>query len=889
MTLIPHEWINRLRHLGRRSRFEGDLDDEIRFHIETRAAELEASGVSRSDAHAQARREFGPVARAGENSRAAWQFHWLEDLAADIRYALRAFRRSPTFTLTAVLSLALGIGANSAIFTALDAVLWRPLPVADPGRLVDFSITRGKLPPETDLPAPFAQQLRESNIFDGLTIETADGLSFSYDGRAERILGEIVSPNFFTLFGVEPILGQCFTSEVRNGHWTAEAVLSYNFWKRRFGGDPTVIGRTIRLNTYPFTIVGVSPPSFFGFVRGTDYELRIPILPQGQEIAQVSQISGRPQSWLTTVARLKPGTTILQAEAAADAQLQEFLRTTSIKRFQNIGLRHLRLTPAARGNFEYVLPFNAPLYILLILVAIVLLIACANVANMLLARATARSRELAVRASVGAGRIRLIRQMLAESVLLSVIGGGLGLAAAYWAADVLFHFIPQGHINLVLNLHPDSRALLFTFAISLLTGIFFGLPPALQATRGDLVSTLKADSAASIGEARGVGFRKILVASQVAFSLVLLIAAGVFVRTLSDLRPTNYSAKPERVLLFTMKPQQELYNAERRLALATELIRRVSALPGVQSAALAENGPLGSRNSSDPVEVPGHDPIRVASDSVSPGFFGTVGIARIAGRDFDAGDKPGSPFVVIVNQALARVLFPNQNALGRIVRIPAGKWDGHYTIVGVMADTRYYDVHKPPQPFAWLSIAQMSPYMPTLHVRTATSDTAGMIAAVRHEFDVLDKGFPVFNIRTLETRIGDSLAGERMVASLSGAFGTLALALAAVGLYGVLAYSVSRRRREIGIRMALGASSDSVLWMIAREAFLLVGAGSAVGVAIAICGSRVMPHYLAGVSSVNPAILLACTFAMFIIAALAVSIPAIRASRVEPLAALRHE
>jgi predicted permease len=879
MMPIFHEWINRLRHIGRRSRFEGDLDDEIRFHIETRAAELEAAGLSGSDARAQARREFGPIARTGEDSRAAWQFHWLVDLAADIHYALRAFRRSPTFTLTAVLSLALGIGANSAIFTALDAVLWRPLPVVDPGRLVTFSI----------LPAPFAQQLSESNIFDGLTIETADGLSFSYDGRAERILGEIVSPNFFALLGVEPILGQGFTPDVRSGHWAPEAVLSYNFWKQRFGGDPTVIGRTIRLNTYPFTIVGVSPPSFFGLVRGTDYELRIPILPVGQENTQLSQMSGQPQRWLTTVARLKPGVTILQAQAAADAQFQQFLRTTPIRRFQNEGRRHLRLSPAARGNFEYVLPFNAPLYVLLILVAIVLLIACANVANMLLARATARSRELAVRASVGAGRVRLIRQMLAESVLLAVLGGALGLAVAYWAADLLFHFIPQGHINLVLNLHPDNRALLFTFAISLLTGLFFGLPPALQATRGDLASTLKADSAASIGERRSIGFRKILVASQVAFSLVLLIVAGIFVRTLSDLRPTDYRANPDRVALFTMKPQQEIYNAERRLVLAAELIRRVSALPGVQSAALAENGPLGSRTSSDPVDVPGHDSMNVASDSVSAGFFDTVGIARIAGRDFGAGDKQGSPPVVIVNQTLERALFPNQNALGKILRVHAGKADGYYTIVGVVADTRYYDVHKPPQPFVWLSIQQITPYMPTLHVRTATSDTAGMIAAVRHEFDVLDKGFPVFNIRTLEARIEDSLAGERMVASLSGAFGMLALALAAVGLYGVLAYSVSRRKREIGIRMALGASSDSVLWMIAREAFLLVGAGTAAGVAIAIAGSRVMPHYLAGVSSVNPAILVACTLAMFIIAALAVSIPARRACRVEPLAALRQD
>ena len=885
----PREWINRLRYLGRRSGFEGDLDDEIRFHIETRAAELEESGVSPTDARAQARREFGSVARMGEDSRAAWQFRWLEDLAADLRYALRAFRRSPAFTLTAVLSLALGIGANSTIFTALDAILWRPLPVADPNRLVNFSISAEKFPLETDLPAGFAAQLRQSKIFAGVTIQAADGLSFSYDGRAERVLGEIVSPDFFTVLGVQPVLGQAFTPDVQSGRWAPEAVLSYNFWRRRFGGDPTVIGRTIRLNTYPFTIVGVTPPSFFGLVRGADYEFRIPILPEGQENAQISQISGRPQRWLTTVARLKPGTTIAQAEAAADAQLQQFLRITPVRRYQNARQVHLRLSPGARGDYEYVLPFHAPLYVLLVLVAIVLLIACANVANMLLARATARVRELAVRTSIGAGRFRLIRQMLAESVLLAVLGGGLGLAVANWATAALIHFIPQGHISLVLDLHPDSRALLFTFALSLLTGLLFGLAPAIQATRGDLAATLKADSAASIGERRGLGFRKILVASQVAFSLVLLIAAGVFVRTLSDLRPTEYVARPDRVLLFTMKPQQEIYNAERRLVLATELIRRVSALPGVQSAALAEDGPLGSRSSWDPVEVPGHDPVRVASDSVSPGFFDTVGIPRIAGRDFSPGDKPGSPFVVIVNQALARTLFPNQNALGRILKIAAGKWDGYYTIVGVMADTHYYDVHKAPQPFIWLSMAQISPYMPTLHVRTTSSDTAAMIAAVRHEFDVLDKGFPVFNIRTLETRIEDSLSRERLVAYLSCAFGILALALAAVGLYGVLAYSVSRRRREIGIRMALGASSGSVLWMIAREAFLLVGAGSAAGLAVALAAARVLPHYLEGISPVGPAILIACTFGMFLIAAVAVSIPAIRGSRVEPLAALRHE
>ncbi|MBZ5626059.1 MAG: ABC transporter permease [Acidobacteriia bacterium] len=883
------EWINRLRHLVRGSRFEGDLDGEIRFHLETRSAELESLGLSRSAAQAQARREFGSIALMQEDSRAPWQFRWLQDLAADLRYAFRTFRRSPAFTLTAVVSLALGIGATSAIFTTLDAVFWKALPVASPQSLVRFSISRDNLDPETDLPAAFVRQLGDAEIFAGVAISSADGLSFSYDGRAERVLGEVVSPNFFDLLGVRPILGQGFTAEVRSGHWAPEAVLSYHFWKRRFGGDPGVIGRTIRLNNYAFTIVGVSPPSFFGLVRGTDYELRIPILPEGLENAQISQLSGSPQRWLNVVARLKPGTGLPQAEAAADAQFQQFLQATPIRRFQSGGLRHLQVSPGARGDYEYVRAFRTPLVVVLVLVAIVLLIACSNVANMLLARAMARARELAVRTSIGAGRWRLMRQMLTESILLAVMAGALGLAVAYWTADVLFHFLPQGHISIVIDLQPDGRALLFTFAISLVTGLLFGLAPAIQATRGNLAGTLKVDSAASLGAGRGTGFRRILVVWQVAFSMVLLVAAGIFLRTLSDLRPTEYRGRPDRVLLFTMKPQQEIYSDERRRLLAVELIGRVSALPGVESAALAENGPLGSRSSSDSLQIAGRGPIRISSDSVTAGFFETVGIPQVAGRDFVPGDRAGSPLVVIVNQAFARAFFPNQNPIGKTLRRTSDKLDGSYEIVGVVADTHYYDIHKSPQPFVWFSILQLAPYLPTLHVRTYRSDTAAMIAAIRHEFDVLDKGFPVFNIRTLAVRIEDSLASERIVADLAGAFGMLALALAAVGLYGILAYSVSRRTREIGIRMALGAGSGSVLWAIAREAFWLVGAGSALGLALAVASSRVLSQYFVAVSSPDAAIVAACTFVMFFIGAGAVCVPAMRGCRIDPLTALRHE
>ena len=737
------EWIHRLRQLFKRNRFESDLEEEIHLHVECRAAELQASGVSPREAREQAKREFGSVALAREESRAAWRFGWLEDLAADLRQALRGFRRNPAFTLTSVVSLALGIGGATAIYTAVDAIFWKTLPVADPKTLVTLIISRGKEPPETDVPAEFLNRLRRSDVFAGIAATNADGLSFTYDGRAERIVGEMASPDYFETLGVQPLLGEAFSPAVRHGHWAAEAVLSYNFWKRRFAGDPAVIGRVIHLNTYPFTIVGVSPPSFTGLARGVDNELRIPLLPRGQELAQIQNISGSPDRWLFATARLKSGVTREHAQAVADSQFQDFLRITSNREFKEAALAHLLVVPSGRGYWaeEYVHPFRTPLYLLLALVAVVLLIVCSNIANMLLARGAARAREFAIRTSIGAGRFRLIRQMLTESVLLALIGGALGLALAYWLTDVLFHFLPQGHINIVVDLHPDTRALLFAFAASLLTGVAFGLAPSLQITRGNLAGTLKNDSNASIGASRGARFRKMLVIAQVAFSLVLLIAAAVFVRTLSELRPSEYRSHPDRVLLFTLKPQRELYSENRKRQLAAELVRRMSALPGVRSAALAEYGPLGSRTDDTTVEMPGQAPFRVADDWVTPGLFDTVGIARLAGRDFDARDRAGSPQVVVINQTLARALFPNQNPIGRTLRTTMRDAPGNSEIIGVVADAHYYDVHKPPPPCVWFSMLQIAPYMPTLHVRSDSPDTAGMIAAVRREFDVVDKGF----------------------------------------------------------------------------------------------------------------------------------------------------
>ena len=811
-------------------------------------------------------------------------------MVADLRFGFRTFRRSPGFAVTAVVSLALGIGANAAIFSTLYAVMWKPLPISKPEELVRISLLFNSGLRDTPT-VGFIRQLRSAGVFEGVTATSMDGLSFSYDGRAERVLSEFVSGGYFEVLGVRPIVGQPFTPEVRSGHWAPEAVISYGFWQRRFGGDPNVVGRTIRLNSFPFSIVGVAPLGFQGLERGTDVDIRIPILSDGQELAQIARISGRLDRGLLTIARIKPGSTLAQAEEAADVQLQEFVRGTNIQRFTDRGIPHVNLTTLGTGESRVLRQLHTPLYVLFVLVGLVLLIACANVANMLLARASLRARELAVRTAIGAGRFRLIRQMLAESFLLSVFAGTLAVLIGNWAAGALAHFLPQGNVVTVLDLRMNATTILFVLALSLVACVTFGLAPAIRTTRCNLAGALKSDSGASIGDLSSGWLRKLLVVSQVAFSLVLLIAAGVFVRTMLSLWPTDLGSHPERILLFTLKPQSEIYTPVQRRSLMTELVRRVSDIPGMEAAGVAEYGPLGSRVSESRASVeaePGHS-VRAETDWVSRGFFDAVGIPRLAGRDFALSDQPGAPLVVIINQSLGRALFGSTNPVGRSIRFTQDKDARPFEVVGMVGDSRYYDVHGTPQPTLWMPFQDTAPYMPTLHVRSSGTNMDAMAAAVRRELDAFDKGFPVFNVKTLEVGIGESLARERILASLSGAVGFLALALAAVGLYGILAYSVSRRTREVGIRMALGSGTRSVLWMVAREALLLIGLGGLVGIALSAAGWRLLASRMSGVSPIDASVLIVCATIMLIVAATAVGIPAIRACRIDPLVALRHE
>jgi putative ABC transport system permease protein len=900
-----HEIRRRLAGVKLEPAREAAIIEELAQYLDDCYAALLAGGVAPAEAYRQTLAELdGSELLAHELRRVerppkhdpvvlgARRTNMLRDGLQDLRFGLHMLRRSPGFAAVAVLSLALGIGANTAIFTALDEVLWKPLPVADPHSLVRLAITRGNRGQTEMVPAAFADHLSKAGIFADVITITLDGLSFSYDARAERISGEVVSPNFFTSLGVAPYLGLGFSPEVRAGRWSPEIVLSYRFWLRRFAGDASVIGRTIRVNGYPFTVVGVAPPKFSVW-RGYESELYLPSLPAGRQLSQIELLGGSPGYSVMMMARLKPGVTIAQAEAAADISFQDFLRTMPAPELSRAGYQRLRVLDHARG-WNRLEGFQSPLFTLFALVAIVLLIACANVANLLLARATARRRELAVRASLGADRSRLIRQMLTESLLLSLLGALLAIVVANWVAPVLLNFLPRGHVTFVLNLQPDTRALLFTFALALLTSILFGLAPAIQATRGDLAATLKADSNASIGESRRVSLRQLLVVAQVALSLMLLIVTGACLRTVAQLRQVEYQVSPESVLLFTLKPQPELYTTEQRSLLATELVRRVSEIPGVQSVALAEGGPLSSRSNSSsgffPIETPGRDPTRGQLDRVTPRFFETIGVPLLAGRDFTAADRPGAPLVAIINQSLAREFFKNENPLGRSLTVSSGQnRRGPYEIVGVAADVHYTDLRQAPRPMAWFTFQEGPPYMPTLHVRSSSRDAAAMTAAVRREFDALDKGFPVFDVKTLALSIEVKLSQERLVADLAAAFGVLALILAAIGLYGVLAYAVARRTREIGIRMALGATRADVLWMALKESAWLVSAGIAIGALMALTGTRLISSTLFDIGGVDPVATLVAASLLVGVAAVASFIPARRASLVDPMVALRHE
>jgi predicted permease len=805
---------------------------------------------------------------------------------------MRGLLRTPVFTCTILFTLALTIGASTAIFTAADALLFKPLPVKDPEALVTFALTDAKGRTHHYFPLPFADRLQSSEMFSDVIAVNTKGLSFAYDERTERITGEVVTPNFFSALGLTPVLGRAFAARTGAVNWAPEAVLSYSFWKRRFQGDPQIVGRIIRINTYPFTVVGVAPSSFLDVHQGRDPDIRIPVLPLGQEIPQL-EILGANQDF-DFIARLAPRVNKAQAQAIANSQLHEFGRSSSDRRYRDAGLGNLLVVPGERGWPELEKEYKIPVIVLFVLVLTATLIACANIASMMLARATSRAKEFAVRSCLGANRSRLITQVLLESHTLSWCGGLGGLAVAYWMAKLLLRFLPQGAIRLALDLQLSAHSILFTFLLCTMAALLFGLTTAVQVMSADLTAAFGRNQSASIGTAGRV--RKTLAIVQIALSLTLLVVSGLFIRTVFNLYPNIDYPYAEGTLTFTMQPQQELYSPERVRFVTSEVMRRVASISGIQDVGLAENGPFSGRENRDILQVAGHSPLEVESDVVSPGLLNALGLNIVSGRDFSSSDEPGSPGVVVVSQSVARMLFPNQDPIGRHVQLLSARGSKlhplngipEFQVIGIVGDLHYYDVRRL-TPVVFFTFQTDSPYAPTLHVRIASGKPNDFTHVIKREFDAVDTGFPVFNVRTLADRMRDAIARERMIADLSSSLGGFSLFLAGIGIYGVLAYSVARRTREFGIRIALGSTTSGILWLVWRETLLIVGIGTMAGFSLSMIASKLLKNRVYGISPSDPSTVLAAIAILLIIAITATSIPALRASRIDPVIALRFE
>ncbi len=822
----------------------------------------------------------------------------VETLINDVRYAIRLLWKSPIFTLAVMLSLALGIGANTAIFSLINAVMWRTLPVKDPETLVLLTHSRG-----TTFNGGFSyQQYRimrqQSGGFTELAAWSSARMNVSIDGNLEPTTdGQLVSGNYFSLLGVSPIAGRSISAEddvVPNGH--PVAMISYGYWKRRFGLSPSVIGRDIAISGTRFTVIGVTPPEFFGLEVGASPDLFVPVLMQPTAMPDLENLLDQPiiyRTWLQVVSRIAPGVTAAQAAAQLEPVYNQEVPTANKFGGPPLPPERLRVEPAATGISDLRRQFSQPLFILMGIVAIVLLIACANTANLLLARAAARSGEFGVRLALGAGRRRLVRQLLVESLVLAVAGGICGVLLASVATRLLVAYMSAGQTPIVLELSPDLRVLTFTAVVSILTGILFGLTPALRATRIDLTPSLK-----TVGRSVRGGLRsgKILCVAQVALSLVLLIGAGLFVRSLQKLSGQDSGVDRDRVLIVRVEPrgsdQRNVPGTTPRLDRTyRELLARVGAIGGVRSCSLAQFTPTTLRGNTVPFTLSSGAEQRALVPMIYPKFFETIGIGLVAGRDFDDGDlTPQSPLVAIVNETFARQAFKGAPAVGQQLRVR----NEVIEIVGVVRDSRYTSVRDETPPTVYQTFLQTRTGrgQMALYVQ-AEASPAAVLSQVRQAVQDIDRDLPLFAIHTLEEEMGAVLIRDRLIATLSTVFSGLALLLACVGLYGLLSFSVVQRSAEMGIRMALGANRADVVRTVMREALVLVAAGVVIGVPVALTLGRLASNRIAGLlfglQATDPITIASATLLLALIAAGAGYMPARRASRVDPMVALRNE
>ncbi len=895
----------RLRAIFRRGAMERELASELKFHRERLVSTLMATGLTRADADRQARLAMGGAEQVTEACRDARGVAILEGTWQDLRYALRQLRKSPVFTIVVVTSLGLGIGANTAIFSLIDAVLLRSLPVAAPHQLYIVAPTQADGTTRGVDYAEFRSLATVAPMFDGIAAYGTTRLSVRIDGSTEPTAqGQLVSGNYFSVLGVGAAAGRLIGPEddLRpNGH--PVAVLGHGYWQRRFAQDPSIVGRTIALSGQPFTIIGVAPREFFGLEVGSSPDIYVPVMMQPAVMPAAENWLTESISrthWLTIVGRLRPDAT--PAAAAAALAGLDVIRPLWRKP-QRPGDRSqiipetLGLEAAATGLSALRSQFSQPLFVLMAAVAIVLLIACANVASLVLARSAARETEFSLRLALGAGRVRLVRQLLLENLVLAALGGAAGLLLAQWAAGLLVAFMSSGRTPIILQLGTDYRVLAFTAALALGTGLLCGIVPALGASRSDISGAVKPAGRGTAAGALWLRRGRTLIVCQVALCVLLLFAAGLFVRTQHAIDAFDGGFERDSVLVMRLEPRGSDQRgtpgtSERLDRLYRDLRERVSTNAGVRAVSLAHYAPTTAVAYAAPMQLPSGE-TRVGRMMVYPGYFATMNLSLAAGRDLEARDlDQESPLVGVVNEAFVRELMNGENPLGR--HFPDDRTGRPREIIGVVADARYASLKGPTPPLVYQPFLQTQTGrgQMTLHVRIA-KDSPGVVGRVRDEVQRIDAQMPLLAMDTLADHMASALSRERLLASLSGLFGALALLLAAIGLYGLMAFAVVQRSWEIGVRVALGADRTAVLRMVLRDALGLVAFGLTIGIPAALIGGRLASHQVSsllfGVTAGDPVTLAGAAAVLLMVAAAAAYLPAARAARIDPIQALRAE
>jgi putative ABC transport system permease protein len=871
----------RLLFYVRRDRFDHELEEEMRFHLEMKAEENIAAGTSPEAARYAAQRQFGNQTLLREVSRDMWSFRFLETLAQDLRYGLWLMLKNPSFTAVVVLTLALGIGANTAIFTVVNAVLLQPLPFQEPERLV--RVWRSSAEEDrTALSFPdFADIRAQQTVFERMAAWRSSDCTLTGQSDPVNLSGVVAPAELFPLLGVTPQLGRGFTPE-EDQPGNRAVILSHSLWQNRFNSDPNVAGKTVTINSQSYIVAGVMPAEFKFPIQNDPVDLWV-------SLGADPLIAARGRLNFSVIGRLKPNVTAPQAEAALRVIVDNLARQHT----ESSDFLKARVLPFHQ---EVVRDVRLGLMLMFGAVGCVLLIACANVANLLLQRATTRRKEIAIRAALGAGRWRIFRQLLTESLLLALGGGVIGWLLAMWLTKLLISLAPRG-----LPRAPESgldARVGFAVLVSLATGVIFGLAPALQAAKTDLNEALKAGAKGG-GGARSNRFRNALIVVEVALTLMLLVCSGLLLNSFLRLQRVDPGFDSHNVLTFRIDLPANRYSQQTQVApFYQQLISRLEEAPGVKSVSAVSHLPLSSRRGMtgfaiEGIATPPDNPVPYSTDfrSVTPGYFKTMGMQLIKGRDFTPRDELRSTQVAIINETLARRYFLNQDPLGKRIRPGIGIDERGWLmreIVGVVRDSKHVSLREEPPPYIYLPHGQFPRHGMTLVVRT-TNDPKTLIGVVQKEAHALDSELPVFNIRTLDQYVASSVSEPKFSALLLGLFAGLALILSCIGLYGVMSYVVAQRTRELGIRMALGAQTRDVLKLVIRQGIGLTLLGAAIGVAVAVALTRMMKSWLFGVSPTDPLTFAVAALLLTIVALLSCWIPARRAAKVDPITALRFE